>query len=169
MSYGWAKLTCEYLARLAYKKHGLKSVCYRPFSGYGEDQDDSYPFPSICKRALAERGAANLRVWGDGRQMRDFIHIDDCVRGAIATMDQVSDGSAVNLSTGIYTSFIEFAQMAAKVVGYSPVVTGMSDMPSGVFARGGDTALQTSLGFSYAVDFNDGIRRALHYYENLKA
>ncbi len=169
MSYGWAKLTCEYLARLAYKKHGLKSVCYRPFSGYGEDQDDSYPFPSICKRALTERGAANLRVWGDGRQMRDFIHIDDCVRGAIATMDQVSDGSAVNLSTGIYTSFIEFAQMAAKVVGYSPVVTGMSDMPSGVFARGGDTALQTSLGFSYAVDFNDGIRRALHYYENLKA
>ncbi len=37
MSYGWAKLTCEYLARLAYEKHGLKSVCYRPFSGYGED------------------------------------------------------------------------------------------------------------------------------------
>ena len=51
MSYGWAKLTCEYLARLAYEKHGLKSVCYRPFSGYGEDQDDTYPFPSICKRA----------------------------------------------------------------------------------------------------------------------
>ncbi len=55
MSYGWAKLTCEYLARLAYEKHGLKSVCYRPFSGYGEDQDDSYPFPSICKRALANQ------------------------------------------------------------------------------------------------------------------
>ncbi len=39
MSYGWAKLTCEYLARLAYEKHGLKSIVYRPFSGYGEDQD----------------------------------------------------------------------------------------------------------------------------------
>jgi len=55
MSYGWAKLTCEYLARLAYEKHGLKSICYRPFSGYGEDQDDAYPFPSICKRPAAER------------------------------------------------------------------------------------------------------------------
>ena len=64
MSYGWAKLTCEYLARLAYEKHGLKSVCYRPFSGYGEDQDDSYPFPSICKRALAKRGSKVLDVWG---------------------------------------------------------------------------------------------------------
>ena len=40
-----------FLARLAHEKDGLKSVVYRPFSGYGEDQDDTYPFPSICKRA----------------------------------------------------------------------------------------------------------------------
>ena len=41
MSYGWANLTCERLARLAYRKHGLQSICDRPFSGYGEDQDDT--------------------------------------------------------------------------------------------------------------------------------
>ncbi|MBU3635956.1 NAD(P)-dependent oxidoreductase [Polynucleobacter sp. es-GGE-1] len=169
MSYGWAKLTCEYLARLAYEKHGIASVCYRPFSGYGEDQDDSYPFPSICKRALTEKGADNLRVWGDGRQMRDFIHIDDCVRGAVATMDQISDGSAVNLSTGIYTSFIQFAQKAAKIIGYSPIVTGISDMPSGVFARGGDRTFQASLGFNYAINFDEGIANALNYFEGLKS
>ena len=29
MSYGWAKLTCEYLAQLAYQKHGLNSICYQ--------------------------------------------------------------------------------------------------------------------------------------------
>ena len=165
MSYGWAKLTCEYLARLAYEKHGLASVCYRPFSGYGEDQDDTYPFPSICKRALAEKGASQLKVWGDGKQMRDFIHIDDCVRGAIATMDKISDGSAVNLSTGVYTSFIDFAALAAKIIGYSPTVSGMSNMPSGVFARGGDTTLQTSLGFTEKMDFETGVRRALDYFQ----
>jgi GDP-L-fucose synthase len=164
MSYGWAKLTCEYLARLAYQKHGLKSVCYRPFSGYGEDQDDSYPFPSICKRALAFKGKPELTVWGSGTQMRDFIHIDDCVRGAIKTMDRIDDGDAVNLSTGIFTSFIEFARLAAELVGYRPEVRGMSDMPAGVFARGGDTAKQKSLGFAHTIDFNAGIRRALEMY-----
>ncbi len=51
-----------------------------------------------------------LKVWGSGTQMRDFIHIDDCVRGVIATMDKIDNGDAVNLSTGIYTSFIEFAR-----------------------------------------------------------
>jgi len=166
MSYGWAKLTCEYLAQLAYEKHGLKSICYRPFSGYGEDQDDAYPFPSICKRVLAERGAETLHVWGDGTQMRDFIHIEDCVTGVMETMDKIDDGGAVNLSTGILTSFIDFAKLAAGLAGYHPAVKGLSDKPAGVYARGGDTAKQKQLGFEHKIDFKDGIERALKYYSS---
>jgi len=164
MSYGWAKLTCEYLAKLAYEKHGLRSVCYRPFSGYGEDQDDTYPFPSIVKRAMAHAGEPVLTVWGTGDQMRDFIHIEDCVDGALATMDRIDDGDALNLSTGLYTSFKEFARMAAEVVGYSPTVVGMSDKPTGVFARGGDTTKQASFGFRAQTSFDEGIRRAVAFY-----
>lgn len=164
MTYGWAKLTCEYLARLAYEKHGLKSVCYRPFSGYGEDQDDSYPFPSICKRAMANVGKPVLTVWGTGEQMRDFIHIEDCVDGVLKTMDKIDNADALNLSTGIYTSFKAFARVAAEECGYFPEVVGMSDKPSGVFARGGCTEKQLQHGFRYTVDFRDGIRRAIEYY-----
>lgn len=168
MSYGWAKLTCEYLARLAYEKHGLRSCSYRPFSGYGEDQDDSYPFPSICKRAISNKGNRDLKVWGSGRQMRDFIHIEDCVTGVLQTIDQVNNGEAVNLSTGIYTSFIDFAALAAKICGYEPKISGTSDTPEGVFARGGDTARQRQLGFSHSIAFEDGIRRAIEYYQSLR-
>jgi nucleoside-diphosphate-sugar epimerase len=169
MTYGWAKLTCEYLAQLAYQKHGLKAVCYRPFSGYGEDQDDAYPFPSICKRVLKDRGARTLSVWGTGDQMRDFIHIDDCINGVMATMDRIDDGGAINLSTGILTSFKEFARTAASVAGYAPEVTGMSDKPEGVFARGGDTGKQKALGFIAKVSFQEGITRALDYYLSTSA
>ena len=55
LSYGWAKLNNEYLALLAYEKHGIKNTIFRPFSGYGSDQDLNYPFPSIIKRALNHR------------------------------------------------------------------------------------------------------------------
>lgn len=164
MTYGWAKLTCEYLARLAYDRHGLRSICYRPFSGYGEDQDDTYPFPSICKRAIASRGSSELTVWGTGTQMRDFIHIEDCVDGIVATMDKIDDGQAVNLSTGILTSFLEFAEVAADLLGYHPRVRGLSDKPAGVHARGGDVEKQRQLGFEYKTDFKSGIQRALNYY-----
>ena len=164
MSYGWAKLTHEYLAKLAHEKHGIKSVVYRPFSGYGEDQDDTYPFSSICKRALAYKGQATLSVWGTGNQMRDFIHIEDCVDGVFQTMDQIDNADALNLSTGIYTSFKEFARLAAEVCGYSPEIVGLSDKPAGVFARAGNTAKQKQLGFAHSIDFPTGIKKAIEYY-----
>jgi nucleoside-diphosphate-sugar epimerase len=164
MSYGWAKLTCEFLARLAYQKHGMKSICYRPFSGYGEDQDDAYPFPSICKRVVENFGAETVNVWGTGAQMRDFIHIDDCIEGILTTVDKIDDGDAVNLSTGVLTSFIGFAKLAARIVGYFPEVKGMSNWPTGVHARGGDTAKQKQLGFEASIDFRAGIERAMNWY-----
>jgi nucleoside-diphosphate-sugar epimerase len=166
MSYGWSKLTCEYLARIAFQKYGLKSVSYRPFSGYGEDQDDSYPFPSIIKRAIVSKGKEYLYVWGRGNQLRDFIHIDDCVAGVLKTMEQVDDGDAINLSTGIFTSFKQLAGLAAERCGYNPQIIGMSDKPSGVFARGGETKKQRKLGFMHTIELTSGIARAIKYFEN---
>ena len=163
MSYGWAKLTLEYLGRLAYEKNGLKSVVYRPFSGYGEDQDMTYPFPSICKRVLDNYGAESIMVWGSGLQMRDFIHIEDCVDGVLKTMDKIDDGDAVNLSTGRLTSFRQLAKVIANEAGYDPEITTMSDKPEGVFARGGDTAKQEELGFAPSITLHEGIRRALDF------
>ena len=165
MSYGWAKLTCEYLARLAYEKHGLKSVCYRPFSGYGEDQDDTYPFPSIVKRVLANSGAETISVWGTGDQMRDFIYIEDCVDGVLKTMDSIDNADALNLSTGVYTSFKQFAKLTAQIVGFDPAVKGTAATPSGVFARGGDTAKQKAAGFVATTTFDEGIRRMVKFLE----
>jgi GDP-L-fucose synthase len=103
---------------------------------------------------------------GLGKSDRDFIHIADCVAGVIATMDKIDDGDAFNLSTGIYTSFIDFARMAAEVCGYCPVVSGMSDKPTGVHARGGDTKKQIAFDFNHSINFRTGIERALAYYDS---
>lgn len=169
LSYGWAKLTHEYLAQLAYHRHGLRSVTYRPFSGYGEDQDLTYPFPSICLRAIQQQGAPELVVWGSGDQLRDFIHIEDCIDGVLRTMDLVDDGDALNLSTGIYTSMKSLAAQAATACGYETTVVGMSDKPEGVFARGGDTTKQASFGFSHAIRLEDGIKQTLSYLDGCAA
>jgi len=163
MSYGWAKLTHEFLAKLAYEKYGIKSVSYRPFSGYGEDQDDSYPFTGICKRALSLIDKSVLRVWGDGNQMRDFIHIEDCIQGILMTMDRIDNGDALNLSTGIFTSFKTLATMIAMECGFTPEVCGMSDKPAGVFARAGDTSKQEAYGFCDKISLEAGVRRAIRF------
>ena len=62
LTYGWAKLTSEYLGKIAYENYGIKSVVYRPFSGYGKDQDLSYPFPSICKRIMNNKNSKKIFI-----------------------------------------------------------------------------------------------------------
>ena len=168
LTYGWAKLTSEYLGKIAYQNYGIKSVVYRPFSGYGIDQDLSYPFPSICKRILNNLSAKTIQVWGTGDQMRDFIHIEDCVKGVITTMDKIDDGSPINLSTGKLTSFKEFVKLGCSIFGISTEVVGTSDKPEGVFARGGNTKLQNDLGFYANIDFKSGIEEALKFFNNTK-
>jgi len=162
MTYGWAKLTSEYVGRLAYERYGLKSVAFRPFSGFGEDQDLTYPFPSIVKRVL-ELESGDMFVWGSGRQMRDFVHIEDCVACVLRCMDQIDDGSAVNISSGKLTSFIELAELVLRIAGRTARIATQSDKPEGVFARGGDRALQDRLGFSPRISLEEGIARALSH------
>ena len=163
LTYGWAKLSCEYLAKIAFAKYNLKSVCYRPFSGYGEDQDLSYPVPDICKRVINNKGAKKIIVWGSGYQMRDFIFIDDCVRAVIKTMDKINDGSALNLSSGKYKNFRNFAQLAAKIIGFKPKIEGARNTPEGVFARAGDISKQKKFGITHKIELESGIKKCLNY------
>jgi nucleoside-diphosphate-sugar epimerase len=163
LSYGWAKLTSEFIGKLAYNSKGIKSVTYRPFSGYGSDQDGNYPFRAICERAIAlDRSARSFEVWGSGNQIRDFIHIEDCISGVLQTKDKIFDGSAVNLATGIGTSFKSLAAIVLKELDFEDVeIQGISDKPEGVFSRVGSIDYAKSLGFVASKTLHEGIREAI--------
>ncbi|WP_051469704.1 NAD(P)-dependent oxidoreductase [Chelativorans sp. J32] len=163
LSYGWSKLTGEYLLKLYVEKYAGRAVAYRPFSGYGEDQDFSYPFPAICNRLLKQKGASEVFVWGSGHQCRDFIHIEDCVEFIWKTFRQLPNGASLNLSSGTPTSFIELAGMVTAEIGWTPNISGMTDKPEGAFFRCGDTALQSSFGLVPSIGLREGIRRMLDH------
>lgn len=162
LSYGWAKLTGEFLGRLTADRYGIAVSSYRPFSGYGADQDVAYPFPSIVDRVLQHQPDQPFVVWGSGQQQRDFIHIEDCVRGILSTYRDIDDGSALNLSTGVGTTFTTLAALIAEVAGKElATITNDSTKPEGVFARVGDTAAQKARGFVPDIELREGIREAL--------
>ena len=133
MTYGWSKLTGEFLAQIAARHYGISIVCIRPFSGYGEDQDLSYPVPAIAARAAAHEDP--FEVWGTGQQGRDFVHIDDVIDFILILMDNVSDGSAYNIGSGRLLSFIEIIRVFTKIAGYNPQIKQLLDKPVGVHSR----------------------------------
>jgi len=136
MTYGWSKLTGEFLARHAAASYGLDVAIYRPFSGYGEDQDFTYPFPSVIRRV--GRREDPVIVWGSGEQGRDFIYIADVVAAVLASMSSLGSGEALNLATGQRVSFFDLARTACDVIGHEATVANDPDRPEGVFSRVGD-------------------------------
>jgi UDP-glucose 4-epimerase len=160
MTYGWAKLTGAYLALHAMERYGLQVAIYRPFSGYGEDQDPTYPFTAILQRALNRE--CPLVVWGSGQQVRDFIHIEDIVDAVLATHEGLTAETPLNLGSGIGTSMLELAHKAQDAVGYDAVIVADTSKPEGVVHRVCDSTELLSR-FSPTIDLDEGIARTLDY------
>ncbi|WP_109000781.1 NAD-dependent epimerase/dehydratase family protein [Streptomyces rishiriensis] len=155
-TYGWAKLTGEKLAAYA-AAEGCRILIPRPFSGYGEDQDEAYPFPAFVARA--KRRDDPFEIWGSGDSTRDWIHIDDLVGAVLAGLDADVTGP-VNLGWGRATSFDDLARIVCAGAGYRPQLKHRTDAPRGVHHRVCDPGRM--LGF-YApqVTLEEGVRRAL--------
>jgi nucleoside-diphosphate-sugar epimerase len=160
MTYGWSKLTGEYLSHLAAMQYGIHIACVRPFSGYGEDQDLTYPVPAIAFRAA--RGDNPITVWGTGEQGRDFVHIEDCITAMLLAIERIHDGSGINIGTGKLTTFLEVARLFAKLAGYSATVQPAIGKPVGVQSRYCDPAnMEKTLGWKPEISREEGFRRVL--------
>jgi nucleoside-diphosphate-sugar epimerase len=154
--YGWVKLTGERLAE-AYQAQGGAVTVVRPFSGYGEDQSTDFPFGAFVARA--QRREDPFVVWGDGTQVRDWVHVDDVVAGTLAAAGQGADGP-LNICTGVGTSMRELAELVCREAGYSPRLEFRPDAPVGVAYRVGDPAKLHEI-YTPKVTLEEGVRRAV--------
>lgn len=156
--YGMAKLVGEMQARLA-NEMGANIQVFRPFSGYGDDQDFDYPFPTFIARAAKREDP--FPIWGPGTQVRDWIHIDDVVEACYKTLDyNAIELGPVNLATGRGISLLGLAQICAEQVGYEPVFASIPSAPTGVMHRVGDTTKMDKFHEANII-LEEGVERAI--------
>ena len=154
MTYGWSKLTGEYLARFVPNVH-----IFRPFSGYGFDQDLTYPFPMYVKRAIEKQDP--FEVWGPGTQTRDFIHMKDVVEAVMTAVD-LGITEPINLGTSRATSFIDLASMCMQAVGYEGQILTRPDKPVGCMHRVSDNTKLLEF-YTPKITLEEGIREAVDW------
>jgi nucleoside-diphosphate-sugar epimerase len=156
-TYGWSKLSGEYLARHL-QQAGVDVHVFRPFSGYAGDQNEAYPFPAFITRAMNHEDP--FEIWGTGQQCRDWVHIDDVVRGSWEiTLNAPPD--VYNICTGVGTSFDRLAHLVTKSAGYEPPnFNYLLDKPSGVNYRVGDPTKFIRY-YTPTVTLEEGISRAI--------
>lgn len=116
--YGIHKLTSEKYLQTYYKEFGIKSTIYRITNPYGPHQQikhNKYSLPGWFIRQVMEN--KTIKIFGEGKQIRDYIYIDDIIEAIFLSANSESNGEILNLGSGIGTMFKDMVNTVVEVVG----------------------------------------------------
>ncbi len=162
-SYGITKLANEKYLQMYSKRNDITCLIVRPANIYGPQQrlDQAQGLiGTLVDRVL--RGQA-IEIFGDGKVVRDYLYIDDLIRGILALVDYEGGESIFNLGTGVGHSILDVVDLMKKQLG---VDFSMVHLP----ARGFDVSsnilnadrIKCETGWDISVDLPDGIKRVVN-------
>src|ERR1700758_3364789 len=125
--YAVAKLASELYMTSFYRCYGLETVCLRYFNIFGPRQDPSSAYSGVLAKFITQMlQGQQPTIFGDGKQSRDFTHVDNVVEAnLIACTAPASDvaGRVLNIATGIRTDLNQVFQLVKQVTGYQGEVS----------------------------------------------
>ncbi|OIH97693.1 NAD(P)-dependent oxidoreductase [Curtobacterium sp. MCBA15_001] len=162
--YAQTKVAQEHLASSWARATGGRAVALRYHNVYGPGMPANTPYAGVASlfRSAIARGEAP-RVFEDGRQRRDFVHVDD-VAGAnaasIAATETMPADSfrAYNVGSGSVHTIGDMAAAIAATAGLEPVVTGEYRLGDVRHVTASSARIADELGWRAAVDFAQGMR-----------
>ncbi len=167
--YGWEKLYAEQLCR--YYRHDFQfdtrivrfHNVYGPQGTY-EGGREKAP-AAICRKVALAGDGGDIEVWGDGRQTRSFMYVDDCVEGLLRLM--ASDfREPLNLGTDRLISVDGLVSLVCSIAGKNLVIRHDLTEPQGVRGRNSDnTLLKKVLGWEPSISLERGLAETYAWIE----
>jgi GDP-D-mannose 3', 5'-epimerase len=159
--YGWEKLFAEELCRYYWQDYRLETRIVRFHNVYGplgtyEGGKEKAPAAVSRKVALAQDGGG-IQIWGDGKQTRSFMYVDDCVEGLVRLM--ASDyRDPLNLGNDRLISIDGLVDLISQIAGKRLVKKHDLSKPQGVRGRNSDnTRLAQVLGWAPSIPLEAGL------------
>jgi GDP-L-fucose synthase len=166
------------------KKMGLvASICYRqqydlnsvvlvPGNLYGEfdnfHRDDSHVIPALIRRFHEARdsGAEQVRVWGSGRPIRDFVYAGDVAELIPYFIENYNASEPVNISSGTATSIADLAEIIKEATAFDGEIFWDTSLKDGQMVKILDTGRLSALGLSCPTSLRDGIARTVDWFSS---
>lgn len=170
--YAVSKLAAEHYVRTIGALWGIETVILRVFNAYGPRQplppSHAPVIPQLLKQAL---GGGSLVVFGDGRQSRDFVYVDDVVEGLVAAATAKNvDRQVINLGAGSDVSINVLVDKIGRAVGRKVTPLHSGAQSGGVSRLCADIRkAQRLLNFTPKVDLDTGLRWTLERDSRFKA
>jgi UDP-glucose 4-epimerase len=166
--YAVSKLAGEQYCRVFAELFGLETVSLRYFNVYGPRQRPDSAYAAVIPLFIDALAAGKRpTVHGDGRQSRDFTFVTDAVAGTLAAADapgEACTGRAYNIAPGVSHSLLDLLEILGRLLGVEPDPVFTDPRPGDVrLAQADPSAAARDLGFSCAVDFEDGLRRTVEW------
>jgi nucleoside-diphosphate-sugar epimerase len=167
--YGWEKLFSERMCRHFREDFGLVTRVARFHNVYGPygtwDGGREKAPAATCRKVIdaIETGKDTIEIWGDGKQTRSFMYIDDCVEGILRIMHSDVE-EPLNLGSDELTTIEGLYDMVEDIAGVELKHTHNLSAPKGVNGRNSDnTLIKKYLGWAPGIRLRDGMERTYRW------
>jgi GDP-D-mannose 3',5'-epimerase len=169
--YGWEKLFSERMCRHFEEDYGLVCRVARYHNVYGPQGTwaggrEKAP-AAICRKVIEAKnsGVHEINIWGDGKQTRSFMYIDDCVKGTEMIMESEID-EPINLGSSELVTINQLVDLAEEIAGIKLKRTYDLNAPKGVNGRNSDnTLILEKLDWEPSIRLRDGLERTYRWIE----
>jgi GDP-D-mannose 3', 5'-epimerase len=158
--YGWEKLFSERLYLAYARNYGITTRIARYHNIFGPEGTwaggrEKAP-AALCRKVAEARDSGAIEIWGDGKQTRSFLYVDECVDGTLRLMRSNFSGP-VNIGSDEMVTLNALARMTIEISGKRLAVEHVPG-PLGVRGRNSDNALiKEKLGWAPSQPLRDGL------------
>jgi GDP-D-mannose 3',5'-epimerase len=166
-TYGWAKILGEIQCKAYHLDYGIKCSAPRIFNAFGENENLdprwSHVIPSLIRKAILYP-AEGFSLFGDGKQERAFLYVQDCVDGLLFNMEKVNDAEPINLGSDKLISIGRLAKKIVDLSGKNIKIKYDLSGPRGTNKYCSDTTkMERVLGWKPKINLGDGLRRTYNW------
>ena len=167
--YPMTKRINEMTARLI-SEYDLETISLRYFNTYGVGENSKGDYSSVIWKFMdAIRNSKKPIIFGDGRQSRDFIYVDDTARASVLAMKNGTPGEAYNIGTGKTTDFNTIFQIVKEETGYQGQAEYVPNPLKSyqMFTLADITKAREELKFETRYDIRDGVKKIIEEISNV--
>ena len=179
--YAIAKIAGIKLCESYNRQYGVDYRCVMPTNLYGENDnfhpENSHVIPAMIRRFHEAKlnGDDKVVVWGTGKPMREFLHVDDMAAASIHVLELDDETykantqemmSHINVGTGIDCTIRELAETLKDVIGFEGELEFDTTKPDGTPRKLMDVSRLKSLGFDATISLRDGLADTYQWFLN---
>ena len=162
--YAASKAAGDLLVQAFHRTHELNTVITRCSNNYGSHQDLEKLIPKAITAAVSGR---KIPVYGDGSNIREWIHVSDHCRGIALAITKGASGEIYNIGSGVEVSNLHLVKELLQILSLSEQqIEFVTDRKGHDFRYSVDFGKITALGYKPLLEFSEGLRDTVRWYRD---